>query len=198
MPLAAGRFDLDSYIDYVIEMIRFLGPNTHVLAVCQPAVPVFAAAALMEEDGDPATPASITLMGGPIDTRVNRTEVNKVAEQRGIDWFRRNVIMTVPFPHPGFMRPVYPGFLQLGGFMSMNLDRHITAHRAFYNHLIQGDGDSARKHTEFYDEYLAVMDLTAEFYLQTCETVFIRHDLPQGRMYHRDRSSIRRRSARSR
>lgn len=187
VPLAAGRFDLDSYIDYVIEMIRFLGPNTHVLAVCQPAVPVFAAAALMEEDGDPATPASITLMGGPIDTRVNRTEVNKVAEQRGIDWFRRNVIMTVPFPHPGFMRPVYPGFLQLGGFMSMNLDRHITAHRAFYNHLIQGDGDSARKHTEFYDEYLAVMDLTAEFYLQTCETVFIRHDLPQGRMYHRDR-----------
>ncbi|WP_312861493.1 polyhydroxyalkanoate depolymerase [Segnochrobactrum spirostomi] len=187
VPLAAGRFDLDSYIDYVIEMIRFLGPNTHVLAVCQPAVPVFAAAALMEEDDDPAIPASITLMGGPIDTRVNRTEVNKVAEQRGIDWFRRNVIMTVPFPHPGFMRPVYPGFLQLGGFMSMNLDRHITAHRAFYNHLIQGDGDSARKHTEFYDEYLAVMDLTAEFYLQTCETVFIRHDLPQGRMYHRER-----------
>ncbi|SHO62366.1 polyhydroxyalkanoate depolymerase, intracellular [Pseudoxanthobacter soli DSM 19599] len=187
VPLAEGRFDLDGYIDYVIAMLRFLGPNTHVMAVCQPAVPVLAATALMEEDKDPAAPATMTLMGGPIDTRVGETEVNRLAKERGIDWFRRNVILSVPFPHPGFMRQVYPGFLQLSGFMSMNLDRHVDAQSAFYRHLIKGDGDSARKHTEFYDEYLAVMDLTAEFYLQTVQTVFINHDLPKGTMTHRER-----------
>jgi poly(3-hydroxybutyrate) depolymerase len=124
-------------------------------------------------------------MGGPIDTRVNPTAVNVLAERRGVDWFRRNVITKVPFPNPGFMRDVYPGFLQLHGFVSMNLDRHIEAHRKLFLHLVQADGDSAQKHREFYDEYLAVMDLAAEFYLQTVETVFVRHDLPKGVMTHR-------------
>jgi poly(3-hydroxybutyrate) depolymerase len=127
------------------------------------------------------------LMGGPIDTRVNPTAVNKLAEARGSDWFRRNVITKVPFPHPGFMRDVYPGFLQLHGFVSMNLDRHIEAHRNLFKHLVEGDGDSAQKHKEFYDEYLAVMDLAAEYYLQTVDTVFVRHALPKGQMTHRGR-----------
>ena len=129
----------------------------------------------------------MTLMGGPIDTRSNPTAVNKLAEERGIDWFRRNVITKVPFPHPGLMRDVYPGFLQLNGFVSMNLDRHVDAHRDLFVHLVKGDGDSAQKHREFYDEYLAVMDLTAEFYLQTVDTVFVRHALPKGEMTHRGR-----------
>ena len=123
----------------------------------------------------------MTLMGGPIDTRRNPTAVNQLAEESGIDWFRDNVIMQVPWPEPGFMRDVYPGFLQLSGFMSMNLDRHITAHKDFFMHLVKDDGDSAEKHRDFYDEYLAVMDLTAEFYLQTVETVFVRHALAEGR-----------------
>jgi poly(3-hydroxybutyrate) depolymerase len=127
----------------------------------------------------------MVLMGGPIDTRVNPTGVNRLAEDRGVDWFRRNVITKVPFPHPGFMRDVYPGFMQLHGFMSMNLDRHIEAHRQLFQHLVAGDGDSAQKHREFYDEYLAVMDLAAEFYLQTVETVFVNHALPKGLMTHR-------------
>jgi poly(3-hydroxybutyrate) depolymerase len=141
----------------------------------------------MEADADPYAPRTITLMGGPIDTRINPTAVNKLAEERGIDWFRRNVITRVPFPHPGVMRDVYPGFLQLNGFMSMNFDRHANAHRNLFMHLVQGDGDSAQKHREFYDEYLAVMDLTAEFYLQTVEAVFVRHLLPQGQLTHRGR-----------
>ena len=127
----------------------------------------------------------MTLMGGPIDTRRNPTAVNLLAEERGIDWFRDNVIMQVPWPAPGFAREVYPGFLQLSGFMSMNLDRHIDAHKEFFMHLVKNDGDSAEKHRDFYDEYLAVMDLTAEFYLQTVETVFVRHALPKGEMMHR-------------
>ena len=127
----------------------------------------------------------MTLMGGPIDTRRNPTAVNLLAEEKGIDWFRENVIMPVPWPAPGFMREVYPGFLQLSGFMSMNLDRHITAHKEFFMHLVKNDGDGAEKHRDFYDEYLAVMDLTAEFYLQTVDTVFIRHALPKGEMTHR-------------
>jgi poly(3-hydroxybutyrate) depolymerase len=187
VPLADGTFDLDDYIDYVIAMFHELGPGTHVMAVCQPSVPVMAACALMEAEGDPNAPVSATLMGGPIDTRRNPTAVNALAEQRGVDWFRRNVIVQVPFPHPGFMRDVYPGFLQLTGFMSMNLDRHLAAHRELYWHLVDGDGDSVERHEEFYDEYLAVMDLTAEFYLQTVQTVFVRHDLPNGRMRHRGR-----------
>jgi len=139
----------------------------------------------MEAEDDPYVPDSMVLMGGPIDTRVNPTAVNVLAERRGVDWFRRNVITKVPFPNPGFMRDVYPGFLQLHGFVSMNLDRHIEAHRKLFLHLVQADGDSAQKHREFYDEYLAVMDLAAEFYLQTVDTVFVRHALPKGEMTHR-------------
>lgn len=187
VPLAEGRFDLDDYIDYLVEMLDHLGPGAHVMAVCQPSVPVLAAVALMSEDRHPALPATMTLMGGPIDTRLAPTAVNHIAEKRGVEWFRENTIMTVPFPHPGFMREVYPGFLQLSGFMSMNIDRHVTAHQEFFGHLVDHDGDSAEKHREFYDEYLSVMDLTAEFYLQTVETVFVRHDLPNGLMRHRGR-----------
>jgi poly(3-hydroxybutyrate) depolymerase len=185
VPLADGAFDLDDYIDYLVSMLHKLQGDTHVIAVCQPSVPVLAAVARMEAEDDPYVPTSMVLMGGPIDTRSNPTAVNKLAEQRGTDWFRRNVITKVPFPNPGFMRDVYPGFLQLNGFMSMNLDRHIEAHKDLFMHLVQGDGDSAQKHREFYDEYLAVMDLAAEFYLQTVETVFVRHALPKGEMKHR-------------
>jgi poly(3-hydroxybutyrate) depolymerase len=185
VPLTEGGFDLDDYIDYLISILHFLGGDTHIVAVCQPSVPVLAAVARMEAEDDPYVPTSMILMGGPIDTRRNPTAVNKLAAERGIHWFRRNVITKVPFPHPGFMRDVYPGFLQLHGFVSMNLDRHIEAHKELFLHLVRGDGDSAQKHREFYDEYLAVMDLAAEFYLQTVEVVFIRHDLPQGRMTHR-------------
>jgi poly(3-hydroxybutyrate) depolymerase len=196
VPLAQGRFDLDDYIDYVISMLHSLGGNCHLVAVCQPSVPVLAAIARMEVEGDPYVPHSMTLMGGPIDTRVNPTVVNKLAEARGVDWFRRNVITKVPFPHPGVMRDVYPGFLQLNGFVSMNFDRHLDAHKELFFNLVKGDGDSAQKHREFYDEYLAVMDLTAEFYLQTVDTVFVKHLLPKGEMKHRgvriDLSAIKR------
>jgi poly(3-hydroxybutyrate) depolymerase len=185
--VAEGRFDLDDYIDYVISMLHALGGDVHVVAVCQPSVPVMAAISMMEADKDPYVPHSMVLMGGPIDTRINSNAVNKMAETRGIDWFRSHVITKVPFPHPGFMREVYPGFLQLSGFMSMNLDRHLDAHRELFRHLVKSDGDSAQKHREFYDEYLAVMDLSAEFYLQTVDTVFIRHALPKGEMFHRGR-----------
>jgi poly(3-hydroxybutyrate) depolymerase len=187
VPVADGRFDLDDYIDYLISIFHMLGGETHVIAVCQPSVPVLAAVALMEADKDQYVPLSMTLMGGPIDTRINANEVNKLAETRGLDWFRSHVISKVPFPHPGFMREVYPGFLQLHGFVSMNLDRHLEAHRTLFVNLVKGDGDGANKHREFYDEYLAVMDLTAEFYLQTVDTVFIRHALPKGEMTHRNR-----------
>jgi poly(3-hydroxybutyrate) depolymerase len=184
-PLVVGSFDLDDYIDYLREMLAHLGPRVHTIGVCQPSVPLLAAAALMEAEGDPNAPASMTLMGGPVDTRRSPTEVNKLAEKRGVEWFRRNCLHTVPFPYPGFGREVYPGFLQLSGFMAMNLDRHVTAHLDMFKHLVAGDGDSAEKHREFYDEYLAVMDLAAEYYMQTVETVFVRHALPKGEMTHR-------------
>jgi poly(3-hydroxybutyrate) depolymerase len=196
VPVSKGNFDLDDYIDYIISIFHFLRGNCHVIAVCQPAVPVLAAVARMEAQDDPYVPYSMMLIGGPIDTRVNPTAVNELAVKRGIEWFRQHVIAKVPFPHPGFMREVYPGFLQLSGFVGMNLDRHIDAHKELFHHLVQGDGDSVKKHQEFYDEYLAVMDLTAEFYLQTVETVFIRHALPKGEMTHRgkpvDPAAIRR------
>jgi poly(3-hydroxybutyrate) depolymerase len=185
VPLSEGRFDFDDYIDYIIEFIQFLGDNTHVIAVCQPAVPVLAAAAMMASRGDPMQPASLTLMGGPIDTRRNETAVNKLAKARPIDWFEQNVVYRVPFPNPGFMRKVYPGFIQLTGFMQMNLERHIEAHQGLFNNLVKGDCDSVDQHQNFYEEYLAVMDLTAEFYLQTVKTVFQNHDLPDGRLMHR-------------
>ena len=186
VPLAQGSFDLDDYIDYIFVMLRLLGSDTHVVAVCQPSVPVLATVALMEAEEDPDVPRSMILMGGPIDTRSNPTGVNKLAVQRGADWFRRHVITKVPFPNPGVMRDVYPGFLQLNGFVNMNLARHIQAHKDLFTHLVEGDGDSAQKHREFYDEYLAVMDLPAEYYLQTVDTVFVRHALPKGEMTHRD------------
>nr|WP_306264314.1 polyhydroxyalkanoate depolymerase [Pararhizobium sp. IMCC3301] len=185
VPMSEGGFDLDDYIDYLIQIFGHLGKGAHVMAVCQPSVPVLAAAALMDEADHPALPASMVLMGGPIDTRINPTAVNKMAEEKDLEWFETNAVMKVPFPHPGFMRPVYPGFLQLTGFMSMNLDRHLDAHKEFFNHLVEGDGDSADKHTDFYDEYMAVMDLTAEFYLQTVDAVFIRHALPKGEFTYR-------------
>lgn len=188
VPVSKGAFDLDDYIDYVIDIFHHFRGDCHVIAVCQPAVPVLAATALMETDRDPDVPRSMTLMGGPIDTRVNPTGVNQLAEDRGIEWFRRHVIAKVPFPHPGLGRDVYPGFLQLSGFVSMNLERHLDAHRALFTNLVKDDGDSVTKHQEFYDEYLAVMDLAAEYYLQTVESVFIRHDLPNGTMTHRGKA----------
>ena len=196
MPVSEGSFDLDDYIDYLISILHVLRGDVHVIAVCQPSVPVMAAVARMEADGDPHVPHSMVLMGGPIDTRVNPTAVNSLAVSRGMEWFERNVITKVPFPNPGFMRDVYPGFLQLQGFVSMNLERHIEAHRNLFLNLVKSDGDSAQKHREFYDEYLAVMDLCAEFSLQTVENVFLRHALPKGQLTHRgipiDPAKIRR------
>jgi poly(3-hydroxybutyrate) depolymerase len=187
VPRAEGTFDLDDYIDYIIDFLGVFRGNVHVMAVCQPAVPVFAAVSLLEAMGAPASPLSMILMAGPIDVRKNPTAVNRFAEARTIDWFERNVITQVPWPYPGLMRMVYPGFLQLSGFMGMNFDRHVSAHRDLFHNLIGGDGDSADKHREFYDEFLAVMDLAAEYYLQTIETVFLEHKLAKGEMLHRNR-----------
>ncbi len=182
VPLKDGRFNLDDYIAYLREFLSLLGPDTHLIAVCQPAVPVLAAVSLMASDNDPNQPMSMTLMGGPIDTRVSKTEVTELAETRPIEWFESSVLLDVPFYYPGAGRKVYPGFLQLTGFMSMNLDRHVDSHMQFYQHLIQGDGESAEKHRVFYDEYLSVMDISAEFYIQTVQTVFQRHSLPRFQM----------------
>lgn len=186
VPLSDGRFNLDDYIDYVRDFVAHIGPGAHVIAVCQPAVPVFAAACLMDAEGHPKRPASITLMGGPIDTRVSKTKVTELAEHRPLKWFENTVVTEVPFYYPGAFRKVYPGFIQLGGFMSMNLDRHIGSHMQFYHHLIRGDGESAEGHRRFYDEYNAVMDISADFYLQTVETVFQKHLLPKSQMKWRD------------
>lgn len=186
VPLGDGRFNLDDYIDYVREFIAYLGPDVHVIAVCQPAVPVFAAACLMDAENHPKRPLSITLMGGPIDTRVSKTKVTELAEHRPLKWFENTVVTEVPFYYPGAFRKVYPGFIQLGGFMSMNLDRHVGSHMQFYHHLVRGDGESAENHRRFYDEYNAVMDISGDFYLQTVETVFQKHSLPKGKMKWRD------------
>jgi len=187
VPLFHGDFDLDEFIDYLVEFTQFLGPNLHVIAVCQPAVPALAAAAHMAANDMDNQPSSLTLMGGPIDTRRNPTQVNKLAEDKPMSWFRSNVIARVPFPNAGWMREVYPGFIQLTGFMTMNMDRHTKAHVKLFDNLVKGDEDSVQQHRDFYEEYLSVMDLPAEFYLQTVETVFQRHDLPKGRMMHRGR-----------
>lgn len=186
VPKNEGRFNLDDYVDYVMDFIRELGPDVHVIAVCQPAVPVLAASSLLASMNDPAQPLSMTLMGGPIDTRVSKTAVTELAEQRPLSWFRNTVVARVPYYYPGGFREVYPGFIQLGGFMSMNLDSHVGKYVDFYNHLVQGDGESAEVHRKFYNEYLAVMDITAEFYLQTVETVFQKHSLPKNEMKWRD------------
>jgi poly(3-hydroxybutyrate) depolymerase len=187
VPIAFGPFDLDDYIDQVIVFLEHLGPDTHVQAVCQPSVPVLAAVAFMSADDHPCLPPSMTLMGGPIDTRANPTQVNELATSRSLDWFERSVISRVPFGYEGAGRLVYPGFLQLTGFMSMNLDRHVGAHMKLFEHLVEGDGDGAEAHRRFYDEYLSVMDLPAEYYLQTIKTVFQDHALPEGTMTHRGR-----------
>jgi poly(3-hydroxybutyrate) depolymerase len=185
VPMADGNFDLDDYIDTMISIFRHLRGDCHVFAVCQPSVPVLAAIARMEADGDKNVPHSMTLAGGPVDTRVSPTVVNNLAVDKGLDWFSRNVINSVPWPNSGAGRKVYPGFLQLSGFMSMNLDRHVQAHKDLYYHLVDGDDRNVGKHVEFYDEYLAVMDLTEEFYLQTIDRVFVNHQLPKGEFRHR-------------
>lgn len=187
VPLSAGCFELDDYTDHVIRFLAEIGPGVHVLAVCQPSPAVLAATALMAQAGHEATPRSMTLMAGPIDTRVNPTRVNELALDHAIEWFERKMIATVPWPHAGVGRRVYPGFLQLGAFMSMNLDRHMSAQMGQFRALVRGDQESAAAHRRFYDEYLAVMDLPAEFYLGTVRSVFQEHDLPRGAMMHRGR-----------
>lgn len=182
VPSEQGIFDLDHYIAYLQEFLEKLGPKSHVVGVCQPAVPVFAVVSLLAGQKSKYQPLSMTLMGGPIDPRVSKTKVTELAEQKDITWFRDNVVYQVPGLYPGAGREVYPGFIQLGGFMSMNLDRHISSHFKFYQHLVEGDGDSAQAHRKFYNEYLSVMDIDAGFYLQTVESVFQRHDLPKGDM----------------
>ena len=185
VPTSEGEFDLDDYIDYLIDFLEYLGPDTHVLAVCQPSVPALAATAVMAAHKNPARPATLTLMGGPIDTRCSPTSVNDLAMQRPIEWFRQQVIATVPLQYPGAGRRVYPGFLQLAGFMSMNLGEHMMSHFELFKHLTVGDQDSADKTKSFYDEYRSVCDMTAEFYLQTVEEVFQKHSLPKNEFRHR-------------
>lgn len=187
VPVCEGRFDLDDYIDYLIRMVQHLGPNTHVIGVCQPGPAVLAATSLMAEDKDPCTPASMILMGSPIDTRESPTVPNKLSEEKPLSWFQTHMISAVPFPHPGAFRQVYPGFVQLSSFLAMNQDRHMEAHKKYFENLIKGDEDSSDKHRAFYDEYLSVMDLTEEFYIQTIDRIFQRHLLPKGEFYHRDR-----------
>jgi poly(3-hydroxybutyrate) depolymerase len=185
VPVFQGKFDLDDYISYVIDFTRTLGP-VHLMAVCQPSVPVFATAALMNAAKDPLSPLSITLIGGPIDTREAPTKVNLSAKEHPGVWFEARLITRVPFSYPGFMRRVYPGFVQLMSFISMNLERHVDSHMKFFQHLVEGDGESADTHKKFYDEYLSVIDLPAEFYLQTLDVVFQRHLLPLGKMTYKD------------
>lgn len=180
VPVSLGAFGLDDFITEIMECVRWIGQDVHVIAVCQPSVPAIAATAVMAAMDDPRTPASLTLMGGPLDTRRSPTVVNQLAESRPLRWFERNVIARVPWPSIGFLRRVYPGFIQLSGFMQMNLDRHVEAHRGLFNDLVKGDCDSVAQHNRFYDEFLAVMDLPAEFYLETVERVFKEHALPKG------------------
>ena len=187
VPLSAGRFDLNDYVDYLIDFLRLIGPGAHSIAVCQPGPALLAAAAVMAEDGDPARPASITIMGSPIDARRSPTVPNLLAQERPFEWFERNMIYTTPAPYAGVVRRVYPGFVQLYSFLSMNHDRHLNAHYDYFNHLVEGDGDNADKHRKFYDEYLSVLDLTEEFYLQTIREVFQEFSLAEGKFMHRGR-----------
>jgi len=188
VPMLEGRFDFHDYIDHIRFMLRALGPRPHVVAVCQPGPPVLAAASLMAEDNEISRPASMTFMGSPIDARLSPTVTNKLAEERPFTWFQKQMIYTVPPPYPGAVRRVYPGFVQLYSFMSMNLERHQDAHLQYFNDLVKGDGDSADKHLEFYNEYLSVLDLTEEFYLQTIDIVFQQYLLPKGELTHRGRA----------
>ena len=185
VPVFDGRFDLNDFIDSLLTVMREVLPQTHIMAVCQPGPAALSATALLNEANDPAAPLSLTIMGSPIDTRESPTEPNLLAEERPLRWFRDNMISTVPAPYPGAMRQVYPGFIQLTSFVNMNRERHVDAHWTYFENLIKGDGDNAQKHRDFYDEYLAVMDLTAEFYIQTIDEVFQRHLLPKGAFLHR-------------
>jgi poly(3-hydroxybutyrate) depolymerase len=189
VPVSEGSFDLDDYIDYLIEFCEEVrertGKRPHMLAVCQPAVPAYAATAIMNADKHPARPKTLTMMGGPIDTRKAPTAVNTLATERPHAWFQQNVIATVPQIYPGASRKVYPGFLQLAGFMTMNLGSHLVSHWEMFKHLVIGDDESADSTRAFYDEYLSVCDMTAEFYLQTVDVVFQRHLLPKGELKHR-------------
>ncbi len=185
VPEAEGRFDLDDYIDYLIGFLEYIGPGAHVMAVCQPSVPAFAATAVMARRGHPCRPATLTMMGGPIDTRESPTAVNDHAITKHYVWFKHNVISEVPANYPGAGRRVYPGFVQLASFMSMNLGSHMMSHYALFKHMVQGDGESAEATKRFYDEYRSVCDMTAEFYLQTVYVVFQNHLLPKGELVHR-------------
>ncbi|WP_255568730.1 polyhydroxyalkanoate depolymerase [Neoroseomonas alba] len=187
VPLSAGRFGLDDFAEHVMIFLRAMGEGVHVMAVCQPSVPVLVAAALMHEDREPQRPRSVTLMAGPIDTRLNPTRVNRLAASKPMAWFERHMIATVPFGSRGAGRRVYPGITQLTAFMSLNIGRHITAHETFWRNVAQGDIEAAETHRRFYEEYFAVMDLPAEFYLETVEKVFQTHDLPRGELRFRDR-----------
>ncbi len=180
VPLADGPFHLDDYVEYVCEFIRTLGEDVHVISVCQPTVPVLAAVSLMAARGETPAPRTMTMMGGPIDPRNSPTAVNNLATQKSLNWFEHNVIHRVPMQYPGFMRRVYPGFLQHVGFVAMNPERHAQAHWDYYDHLLKGDGESADQHRRFYDEYNAVLDMAAEYYLDTIKTVFQEHALPNG------------------
>ncbi len=186
--LRHGAFGLDDHIEYMMRFIATIGPGCHVIAVCQPCVAALAATALMAQENHIAQPRSLTLMAGPVDCRVNPTEVNRLANSKPVGWFEQNLISLVPFPHRGFMRRVYPGFVQLSAFMNMNLARHQQSFRLMYEHLVEGRSEEASAIGSFYDEYLAVNDLPAEFYLETVEKVFQTHDLPRGKLSWRGRS----------
>jgi poly(3-hydroxybutyrate) depolymerase len=185
VPLAAGSFDLDDYVDYLVEFLEAIGPGAHMLAVCQPSVPCYAAAALMSGAQHPCRPKTLTMMGGPIDTRKAPTAVNLLAQNRPYEWFSSTVIARVPDMYPGAGRKVYPGFLQLSGFMSMNLGNHMNSHYEMFKHLVAGEDLAADATKDFYDEYRSVCDMSAEFYLQTIDVVFQNHSLPKGEMMHR-------------
>ena len=182
VPLTAGRFGFDEYIEHLIKFLDLMGPGTHVLAVCQPCVAVLAAVAVMAQDGSKAQPRSMTLMAGPIDTRVNPTTVNELANKHPIDWFERTLTASVPLRYPGAFRRVYPGFVQLAAFMTMNIERHVKAHKELYDNLANGELEKAAITKAFYDEYFAVLDLTAEFYLETVRIIFQEYLLPLGKL----------------
>ncbi|MES1162758.1 MAG: polyhydroxyalkanoate depolymerase, partial [Rhizobacter sp.] len=188
VPLAEGRFGLDEYTQHVIDFVTAMGPNANVIAVCQPCVAALAAVALMSEDEHPATPASLTLMAGPIDCRISPTAVNKLAVTKPIEWFEKNLISTVPWRHPGFGRRVYPGFVQLSAFLSMNKERHLNAFRDYYVNLVEEDHEKAQVTRTFYEEYMAVADLSAEFYLETVSLVFQEYALPRGELTYKGRT----------
>jgi polyhydroxyalkanoate depolymerase len=187
VPVEDGTFGFDDYIAHVIDFLEVLGPGTHIVAVCQPCVAALVAAAVMAQDNHPAQPRSMTLMAGPIDTRINPTKVNVLAQSKPIAWFEKNLIAAVPRRYPGASRRVYPGFVQLAAFMSMNIDRHIKAHHDLYDHLVKGEIEKAKAKKDFYDEYFAVLDLSKEFYLETVRLVFQEHALPRGELHYRGR-----------